>query len=214
MWGGDTETTTQTNAPSNPDVNPTLSKLLQGVQGQYDKSQAWGTPEQMASGWNVRARAAENPAYTSSIRDATSSFGDAAAGNDYSANDPYYKQLGDDTLRDVNSMFTTSGRFGSGSHVDTAVKALGDVNNANIGADRAWQSQAAQMMPSLFAAGQAPGETITGIGREQQAAPWYNLGQASSILSGTAGAGGSTSTSTTPATPWWQTGASLLGQFI
>ncbi len=40
MGGGGTETSTQTNVPSNPDVNPTLSKLLKGVQSQYGKGTA------------------------------------------------------------------------------------------------------------------------------------------------------------------------------
>lgn len=36
-------------------------------------------------------------------------------------------KAGDDTLRDVNATFTNSGRFGSGSHVDTATESLGNV---------------------------------------------------------------------------------------
>lgn len=215
MWGGsDTETTTSTNAPSNPDVNPTLSKLLQGVQGTYDAGQNVGANGDIRAGWASQLGAAVDPNYARGISGATADFADAAAGNQYSANDPYYKQLGDDTLRDVNAMFTGSGRFGSGSHVGTAVSALGDVNNANIAADRQWQSQAASQLPSMFAAGQAPGAVQTAVGQQRQEQPWWNLQNASSILAGTAGAGGTTGTQTSPATPWWQSAASLAGQFI
>lgn len=202
--GGGVETGKQSSAPSNPDVSPTLSKLLQGVQSTYDTAPT--TQPMTETGWYSQLSAAQNPAYAKGVNGATASLGDAAAGNQYSANDPYYKQLGDNTLRDVNAMFTNSGRFGSGSHVETAVNALGDVNNANIGADRAWQSQAAQQLPGLFAAGQAPGQVQTSIGQQQQAQPWYKLGQASNILAGTAGAGGST---TTDSQPWWKVGTGL-----
>lgn len=212
MAGG-VDTSTQSSAPSNPEVNPTLSKLLQGVRSTYDASQV-ETPPALKSGWNAQLGAAADPTYAAGVGGAMTDFADAAAGNQGGANDAAYAKLSDNTLRDVNSMFTNSGRFGSGSHVETAVGALGDVNNANIAADRQWQSQAAGMLPSLFAAQQAPGAVQQSVGEQQRANPWFNLSNASSILAGTAGAGGSTSTSTQPATPWWQSAISLGGQFI
>lgn len=210
MGGGD-ETSTQSTAPSNPDVQPTLSRLLQGVQGTYNTTQQNGTPAALAQGWASQFGAASNPDFMRGVSGATADFADAAAGNQYGANDAYYDQLSDNTMRDVGAMFTNSGRFGSGSHVETAVKALGDVNNANIAADRAWQAQAASALPAMFSAGQMPGAVQTAIGQDQRAAPWYNLGQASSILAGTAGAGGSTSTMTQPAAPWWQAPVAIGG---
>jgi len=209
--GGDIQTGSQSSAPSNPEVNPTLSKFLVGVRGKYDAGESAGNPAALTSGWASQLDAAKSPTYAAGVNGAMSDFADAAAGNQAGANDPYYKQLGDDTLRDVNSMFTTSGRFGSGSHVDTAVKALGDVNNANIGADRAWQTQAASALPSMFAAGQAPGSVQQSVGEQQRAAPWYNLGQGSSILAGTAGTGGST---TTESQPWWKVGTGLASSAL
>lgn len=201
---GDIETAKQSSAPSNPDVNPTLSKLLRGVQSTYDSAPK--TQPMTETGWYSQLSAAQNPSYAAGVNGATADFADAAAGNQYGANDAAYAKLSDNTLRDVNSMFTNSGRFGSGSHVETAVNALGDVNNANIAADRQWQTQAAQMLPDLFTAGQAPGQVQQSVGQAQQAQPWYNLGQASSILSGTAGTGGST---TTESQPWWKVGTGL-----
>jgi hypothetical protein len=37
---GNVTTASQTSAPSNPDVNPTVSKLLQGVQSEFGKTPA------------------------------------------------------------------------------------------------------------------------------------------------------------------------------
>ena len=202
MGGGGTDTKTQTNAPSNPEVDPTLSKLLQGVRGTYDATPT--TNSAMNSGWASQLAGANNADYARGVSGATSSFANAAAGNDAMANDAYYAGKSDDTLRDVNAMFTNSGRFGSGSHVGTATEALGRVNAENVAADRQWQTQSASMLPQLFAAGQAPGSVQTSVGQQQLQAPWANLQTASSILAGTAPAGGNTSTMTTPTAPWWQ----------
>ena len=229
MGGGGTETTTQTSGPTNPAVDATTTKLLTGLQGQFDKGTAVfdkslnpGAGDTTQRSWASMLTAADNPTYNAGIKGATADFADAAAGNQYGANDPYYKQLGDDTLRDVNSMFTSSGRFGSGSHVNTAVSALGDVNNANIAADRAWQSQAAGMLPEMYSAGMAPSGIQAGVGaaqdanslalrqaendlfRRQNDAGWSTLGQSTSILAGNAGAGTQQQSTTTPTAPWWQ----------
>lgn len=204
--GGDIDTGKQSSAPTNPLVDPALTKLLTGLQGTYDSTTGAGTPANLSQGWNQQITAAGNPDYARGVGGAMSDFADAAAGNQYGANDPAYAKLSDNTLRGVNAMFTNSGRFGSGSHVETAVNALGDVNNANIAADRAWQTQAASALPSMFAAGQAPGSVQASVGEQQRAAPWYNIGQGSSILAGTAGAGGTT---TTESQPWWKVGTGL-----
>lgn len=220
MWGGDTETTTQTSAPSNPDVNPTLSKLLRGVQGTYDSAPT--TPAALSQGWASQLGAAGNADYARGVTGSTRELADIASGSRFGMNDPGYAALrakaGDDTLRDVNSMFTSSGRFGSGSHVGTATEALGNVNAGmdyqNFQNDQQRQMQAISALPSTFAAGQAPGSVQQAVGLSQQQAPWAKLSNASSILAGTAGAGGTTGTTTSPATPWWQGAIGLAGQFI
>lgn len=222
MGGDDTETSSQTNAPSNPDVNPTISKLLKGVQGTYDTAQSTGIPGALSKGWDAQRAAANNPDYARGISGATSDYADIASGNRFGMNDPGYAALRaglqDDVTTGVNATLEGSGRFGSGSHATALAseltKSLGGLDYANFQNDQQRQDTATQMLPSLFAAGQAPGSVEASVGQQYQAAPWYNLGQASAIASGNYGAGGSTSTSTTPATPWWQTGASLLGQFI
>lgn len=239
MGGGGTQKTTSTTAPTNPAVDATTTKLLNNLQGQVDKGSAvYGQTLNPGAGattqqsWQSLLSGANNPTYNAGVSGAMAELADAAAGNQYGANDAYYKQLSDDTLRDVNAAFTSSGRFGSGSHVGTAVSALGDVNNANIAADRAWQTQAAGGLQGLYAASLAPAGVISGVGAQQDAnalalrqaeadlferqnnAGWNTLGRASSILNGTAGASGQTTTNTSPATPWWQTGLSLAGQFF
>lgn len=239
MGGGGTTQSTQTTAPTNPAVDATTTKLLNNLQGQVDKGSAVygqtlnpGAGATTQQGWQQLLAGANNPTYSAGISGAMGDFADAAAGNQNSANDPYYRQLSDDTLRDVNAQFTSSGRFGSGSHVGTAVQALGDVNAANVAADRAWQTQAAGGLQGLYAASLAPAGVVAGVGAQQDANAlalrqaeadlferqnnrgWADLGKASSILAGTAGAGGTTTTNTQPTAPWWQTGLSLAGQFF
>lgn len=239
MGGGGTQQTTSTTASANPAVTATTTDLLKRLQTQvgkgtavFDKSLNPGAGATTQNSWASMLGAANNPAYSAGVSGATADFADAAAGNQFGANDAYYKQLGDDTLRDVNSMFTSSGRFGSGSHVDTATKALGDVNNANIAADRQWQMQAAGALPDIYSAGLAPAGVQGGVGaaqdanalglrqgendlfRRQNDAGWSTLGQASSILAGNASAAGQTTTNTSPATPWWLPAGQLaLGMF-
>ena len=222
--GGDKETSEQTSGPSNPMVDQTLTTLLGGLQNKYNAGEASGTPSAVNTGFGMQYSAAMNPEYMRGVSGATSELSDIASGKRFGMNDPGYAALrakaGDDTLRDVNSMFTASGRFGSGSHVGTATEALGNVNAGmdyqNFQNDQARQMQAISAMPGNFAAGQAPGAAVTGVGQQQQAAPWWNLGQASSVLAGTAGAGGTTQTMSQPATPWWQQvlGAGAVGSGI
>lgn len=222
MGGGGTQTSTQTTGATNPAVDKTVGKLLTGLQTQYDKGAAAGTPAATTQGWASQLSAAGNPDYARGINGATSEFADIAAGNRMGMNDPAYATLrakaGDDTLRDVNSMFTSSGRFGSGSHVNNATDSLGKVyagmDMAQLQNDQARQMSAAQMLPQMFAAGQAPGSVQAAVGGAQQQQPWQNLASASSILAGTAGSGSQTTSTTTPTAPWWQTGLSALGQFF
>ena len=224
MSGDDTETTQQTSAPANSNVGPTLDKLMSGLSGTYDTAVSRGIPGPTMSGWASQLTAAGNPDYARGVSGSTKELADIASGSRFGMNDPGYAALrakaGDDTLRDVNSMFTASGRFGSGSHVGTATEALGNVNAGmdyqNFQNDQARQFQAISALPGAFAAGQAPGSVEASVGQQQQAAPWANLAQASSILAGTAGAGGTTNTMSQPAAPWWQQvlGAGAIGSGI
>lgn len=222
MGGGGTETSTQTSAPANPDVSPTLSKLLKGVQSTYGASTAAGNPAALTSGWASQLGAAANPDYARGVAGSTRELADIASGNRFGMDDPGYAALRqgalDDAMTGVGSSFLTDGRFGSSVMGDAAGKAatqtLAGLDYANHQADQQRQMQAISALPGAFAAGQAPGSVQASVGQQQQQAPWWNLGQASSILAGTSGAGGTTSTMTQPATPWWQSAIGLAGQFI
>lgn len=239
--GDDKDTTTSISAPSNPAVDNTLTHLLTSLGGvaskgmpTFDKSLYTGAGDTTKAGWGAMLKASNDPIYSEGIGGATSDFARAAAGEDYGANDAYYDKLSDKAMTDVSSLFTNSGRFGSGSHVKTAVGALGDVNNANIAADRQWQSQAAGMLPGLYQARMAPAGVQMGVGAQQDAdalarrqgeadlhertygADYANLGKAASIYGQLAGTSGTTQTNTQPATPWWQQalGAGAIGSGI
>jgi hypothetical protein len=174
-------------------------------------------------GWAASLGAANNPNFAGGIAGALQSFGNRAAGNEIGMNDPGYAairaRIADDTMTDVNSMFTNSGRFGSGSHVGSAAEGLG---NALAGLDYkqysdslARQSEAANMLPQLFAAGQLPSSIQQSVGasmdadaRAQESGKWDYLNRAAGTLTGTAGAAGTTTTTKEPTAPLWQ---QLLG---
>lgn len=210
MGGGGTETTTQVNAPSNPDVNPTLSKLLKGVQGTYDSNST--TNPNMTAGWASQLGAAASPDYARGVAGSTRELADIASGQRFGMDDPGYAAMRagalDDAMTGVGSSFLTDGRFGSSvmgeAAGEAATQTLAGLDYANFQNDQQRQMQAISALPGAFAAGQAPGSVQTSVGQQQQQAPWSNLATASSILAGTAPAGGSTSSQTTPTAPWWQ----------
>lgn len=204
-----------TNEPSNPDVQPTLSRILQGVRSNIDNNPT--TQPMTEQGWYSQLSAANNPNYARGVNGATSELADIASGSRFGMNDPGYAALRSKVADDVgtasNALFTTSGRFGSGSHAENFSEglsnALSGMDYANFQNDQQRQMGAISALPGAFAAGQAPGQVQQSVGQQQQAQPWYNLGQASSVLSGTAGAGGNTTTQ--PGAPWWQAPVAIGG---
>jgi len=184
MGGGGTETTTTSSAPSNPDVNPTLSKVLTGVQGQvdsgykvFDKSLNPGAGATTQNAWGSMLSASKNPDYANGIAGATSDFADIAAGNRFGTNDPGYSAMRqgalDDAMTGVGSSFLTDGRFGSSVMGDAAGKAatqtLAGLDYQNFQNDQSRQLSAAQMLPGLYSAGMAPAGVEANIGAQQDA---------------------------------------------
>lgn len=249
MGGGGTETTTQTSAPANPAVEATTTKLLTNLQGQIDRGSSVygqtlnpGAGQTTQNAWASSLSAASNPAYSAGVSGATSDFADIAAGNRFGTNDPGYAamraKVADDVGTASNALFTTSGRFGSGSHANDfsegMTNALSGMDYQNFQNDQQRQMQAAGMLPGLYSAGMAPSAAMGAIGAEQDAnaltmrqgeADLFNrqnnrgmndLSWASSVLAGTAPSGGTTQTTTQPATPWWQSmlGAGAIGSGI
>jgi len=235
--GSSTNTTTSSTAPSNPNITATVNKLLGGVNSAYsagaktfDKSLYTGAGDTTKDAWASSVAAASNPEYAAGIKGAIADFGDIAAGNRYGTDDPGYAALrskvANDTLTDVNSWYNAAGRLGGGSNVNAASSGLADalagLDYTNFQNDQARQERAAQMLPTLFNAGQLPSATIGTVGAaqdaDQQAARQgeYDLftrkanantdliAKLSSILAGNAATSGSTTTQTSPSTPWYQ----------
>jgi hypothetical protein len=240
-----TTTATSTSAPTNPDVQATASKLAKGISTAYDVgpqvfnestfSPAGSTTQ---DAWQKALGAAGNADYAAGTAGAIKSFGDIAAGNQIGVANPAYAKVRqnaiDDAIKNVGAGFTSSGRFGGGSYIDTATESAGNVaagmDLTRLQQDEARQAQAAQMLPGLFSAAQQPA-TITGaIGsaqdanqqgilqgradlQQRQANGWTDLiAKLTSAGAGNAAASGMTTTNsqTSPATPWWQ-GALGLG---
>ena len=223
--GSSTNKTTTTSGSASPAVTATVNKLATGIGNAYTPgASSYVAPSSTTTGgWNSSLTAANNPAFSSGIAGALSSYGNRAAGNELGQNDPGYAalraKLTDDTLSNVNSIFTGSGRFGSGSHVNSAASGLADslagLDYKQYGDSLARQSEAANMLPQLFAAGQLPSSIQQSVGasmdadkKAQEGGVWDYLNRATGTLSGAAGAAGTNTTTSTPTAPLWQ---QLLG---
>lgn len=230
---GEDTTSTSTTAPSNPDVNNTISALAKGISSAYSpgKSLYQAPGSNTTGGQSAALTAANNPLYGSSVNGAIKSFGDVAAGNQFGQNSPGYAQLRqkamDDAITGVGSAFTNSGRFGGGSYVDqattSAANAAAGLDYQNYQNDIARQQQAASMLPGLFNAAQLPASVQQGVGAQQDAnasaqanGPTDYLAKLTAISTGNAGAAGQTQTNTQPGVPWWQQvlGAGAIGAGI
>lgn len=190
-----------------------------------------GTKRGLGTAWT----SATEPAFGGYMNGAIDSFGKTASGANLGINDPGYatirNKLSNDVLTSTNNSFNNSGLFGSDTNQEQAAEGLGnalgalDYQQYNDSQDR--QVQAAGMLPSMFQAAQLPGQAQIAVGQmydaDNQAALQgrYDLSQRqgnaktdllaklSSILAGNAQASGSTTTQTTPTTPWWQSAIGL-----
>jgi hypothetical protein len=243
--GGGTNTTTSTSssAPTNPDVQATASKLAKGISTAYDTGpQVFGESLYSPAGattqdaWAKAIGAANNPDYAAGTSGAIKSFSDIASGKQILQDNPAYAKVRqnaiDDAIKNVGAGFTSSGRFGGGSYIDTATESAGNVaagmDLTRLAQDEARQAQAAGMLPGLFSAAQQPSTVIGAIGgaqdadrqgilqgradlQQRQANGWTDLiAKLTSAAAGNAAGSGTTTTNsvTKPETPWWQ---SVLG---
>lgn len=244
-----TSTSSSTSGPTNPDVQATTSKLAKGINTAYDAglkvnpvSLYGGVGDTTKQSWQTALNAANNPAYASGINGAIDSYGRTASGANLGQNDPGYatlrSKLQNDVLTGTNSSFNNSGLFGSDNNQYAANKGLGDALGAldyqqySNSLDR--QTQAAQMLPQLFAAGQQPAAVSGSVGAAKDAdtqaallgqndlfrrtndAPLDLLSRLTSTAAGNAATSGTSTTSsnTTPATPWWQGALGLAGSLL
>lgn len=116
---------------------------------------------------------ADPAGYSGFAKGAIGRFGNMAAGNEIGTEAPGYQavraNLKDDVMTDVNSLFASSGRFGSGSHVDTLTDSLTsslgalDLGEYHRGEDQA--AMAAGMLPNLYAGASLPDQTRLAVGQ-------------------------------------------------
>lgn len=196
----------------------------------FNESLYAGTGGVTQQGLSGSYAAAKNPAFASSVNGAIDSFGKTASGANLGINDPGYatirNKLSNDVLTSTNSSFNNSGLFGSDNNQKQSAEGLGnalgalDYQQYNDSQDR--QVQAAGMLPDLYDAAQKPSQTLLGVGAMQDADAQaalqgrYDLSQRqgnaqtdllaklSSILAGNAQASGSTTTTSQPSKPWWE----------
>lgn len=223
--GSSTNKTTTTTGSNSPAVTATVNKLATGIGNAYQPGgTAYVAPSSTTTGgWAGSLAAANNPAFASGIGGALTSYGNRAAGNELGINDPLYAaqraRLMSDVTGQVNNSFNNSGLFGSDSNVRGLTGELTDRVGALDLAQRSEsygrQSEAANLLPSLFAANQLPSSIQQSVGasmdanaKAKEAGIWDYLNRATGTLSGAAGAAGTNTTTSTPTPPLWQ---SLLG---
>lgn len=219
--GSSTTKSTTTSGPTNPALNDTLTKLSKGIAAEYSpgKSLYVAPGANTTAGWNASLAAAQNPAYASGLSGAIGSYANRAAGNELGMNDPGYatlrSKLGNDVMQTVNSSYNNAGLFGSDSNMKAAASgltdSLGALDYQQYQNSLNRQTEAATLLPQLFSGAQLPSSIQQSIGASQDAnaaaqaaGPTDYLAKLSSILAGTAGASGTTTTQTQPTPPLWQ----------
>jgi hypothetical protein len=201
----------------------------------FNQSLYAGTGPTTTNAWAQGLAAANNPTFNSGVQGALTNQANIAAGNGVGINDPAFQTMRDklssDVLGQVGSQFTNSGRFGGGSYINDATNdltsSLGSLDYQQYLNGQQQQQQAIQNLPGLYSDLQLPSSTAGAIGSAQDTdaqnklsaqADLFNrqnnggidlLSKLSGILNGTAQAGGTTTTSTQPSTPWWQSALGL-----
>lgn len=237
-----TSNSPQVTALTNNLADRLQSQLAQGSQV-YGNPLYTGLSSTTTGGVNAIAGAANNNGYSNGIRSTIDEFGQIAAGNRMGMNDPGYASLRqnaiDDTLAATNASFNAGGRFAGGANVNAANRGvsntIANLDYQNYQNDNARQLAAANALPNLFAASLAPGQAQVAAGSildadalarrtaeanlfdAQANRGWNDLARTSSILNGTAGAAGQTTTNTQPAPNPFQTllgGALGLASFL
>lgn len=230
MGGNTTNTTTQTSGLSNPQMNKAASTIgtmlndqLKGGVKPYTESLVPELSGQTQAGISGLTNNPNSSIFSQGISDTLQGQADIASGN--VQNDALRQRALDDALKASNSVFTASGRFGSGSHAENLSEGA---TNALAGLDYARQQQAIQNLPGLYQASMLPASAQLQAGqlmdsyntaRAQDAerifdakenAGWNTLQRGGSIFSGTAPISGTTGTTTqTQQVPWWQTGLGI-----
>jgi len=223
--GSSTNKTTTTSGSNSPAVTATVNKLATGIGNAYTPgASSYVAPSSTTTGgWANSLNAAGNQDFSGGIAGALTSYGNRAAGGELGQNDPGYlalrNKLQNDVTTGVNSSFNNSGLFGSDSNVKSLTSgltdSLGALDYKQYSDSLGRQSEAANMLPQLFAAGQLPSSIQQSVGasmdadkQAQEGGIWDYLNRATGTITGAAGAAGTTQTTSTPTAPLWQ---QLLG---
>ena len=177
-------TVTSSSAPSNKDVNPTVSTLLKGVQSEYGKPQStFGQQLYTGQGGTTTNAltntlgAANNPAYSQGINDSIGQTAKIAGGQYLNGGNPYFEaNLGktlNDTASGINAGLGSSGRLGSNLQVQSLAEGLGNVSNQarsqNYETEYSRMMQAQQALPGLYQSSLLPSATQLQVGQLQDA---------------------------------------------
>lgn len=194
--------------------NQLNSALSSGVKP-YTNSMVPAMSSQTQAGIYGLSNNPNNSIFNTGVSNTLAQQADIAAGN--VQNDAVRQRALDDALKASNSVFTSSGRFGSGSHATNLAEGA---TNALASLDYGRQQQAIQNLPSLYSASNMPASANLQAGQLQDAyntamaqdqarifdatqnANWNTLQRGSSIFAGTAPVTGTNSTQTTTQ-PWW-----------
>lgn len=236
MGGGGTTTTSSSSGLNSPALNNAVDLIGRQLSGSldqgskvFDQSMYPGLSSQTQAGVSSLTNNPNNSVFSQGISDTLRGQADIAAGN--VQNDALRQRALDDALTASNSVFTASGRFGSGSHATNLAEGA---TNALAGLDYQRQQQAIQNLPGLYQASMLPASAQLQAGQIMDAdalsqrqgeadlydrlnnRTWNDLARGTSILAGTAPSAGTTNTQTqSQQTPWWQTplqiGGSIFG---
>lgn len=186
MTGPTQQVATSTTAPSNPDVNPTLSKLLKGVQQAYDaqpngfffnKPLYAGTGATTDNALSGMLSNANDPMYSGGLRNNFTEMADIAAGNRFGLDDPGYATLRSKVANDVTTTnldaFNNSGMFGSDSNRKSLSEGLGNalagLDYTNFQNDIMRQERARAGLSDAFRDTMLPSEYALNVGQLQDA---------------------------------------------
>jgi hypothetical protein len=227
------ETSSSSTTPANPDVNPTVSKLLKGLQGAYgqgvkvfDKSLYPGVSSTTQGAWGDTLNAANNPQFMGNVQSAMGEFGDIAAGRRFGENAPGFAALRsgimDDVMTETNKTFDSAGLFGSDSNREAAGRGLGEalagLDYGNYENDIARQERAIGNLGNLFSMNLMPGAAKAGVGSAMDADMLAQRGGENDLFRRTndapwdalarsssilSGTAGAAGSNTSQQIPWW-----------
>ena len=213
--GGGTDTTTSTTGSASKAVNSTVDKLATGLGDLYKPgSSSYVAPGANTTGsWQSMLQSGNQPAFTGGLAGALQSYGGRASGASSGMNDPGYQtmraSLQNDVTKGVQTAFNDSGMFGSDQNIQTLGKglgeALGSLDYQQYRNGLSDQAQATQMLPSIYQSLLMPSQVQGQVGAAQDAdaAAKANgqidqIGRLASVLNGTSGSAGQTTTNSTP----------------